>query len=106
MGREESDDRVVPKGRRKAVPTAEGSRGGKAVTARNEAVQLGLFRETADSPKGDDGGADAGRPASATRAAPKSRTEKRRAPPAMTMEAVAAIGNLKRAFERVERNDG
>jgi len=105
-GREESDDRVVPKGRRKAAPTAEVLRGGKAVTARNEMVQLALFRETADSPKGDDGGVESGRPGSATHAVPKSRTEKGRAPSAMTMEAVAAIGNLRRAFERVAKNDG
>jgi RNA-directed DNA polymerase len=69
-------------------------------------VQLGLFRETADSPKGDDGAADAGRPAPAALAVPKSRIERGRAPPAMTMESVAEIGNLKRAYERVARNDG
>jgi RNA-directed DNA polymerase len=105
-GREESDDRIGSEGGRKVAQTASSTRGEKAVTARNGAVQLGLFRETADSPKGDDGGADMGRPVPAARAVPKSRSEKGRAPPAMTMEAVSAISNLKRAFERVARNDG
>ena len=49
---EESDDRVVPEGRRKAVRTAAGPQGGKAVTASKEASQLGLSIETAESPKG------------------------------------------------------
>jgi RNA-directed DNA polymerase len=104
-GRKESDGRVVPEGCRKAVSTAA-SRGGKATTAREEARQLGLFRETADSPKGDDGGTDVGLPTPGPRAVPKSRNTKGGVPPAMTMEEVAAEHNLKRAFERVARNDG
>ena len=84
-GREESDGRVVPEGRRKPVPTAAEQRGGKATTASQQAEQLKLFRETADSPQGADGGADAGRPASAPRAVPKSRTTKGTALPAMTI---------------------
>jgi hypothetical protein len=53
-GREESDGRVVPKDRRKLDVTAEEQRGGKATTASEQARQLELFRETADSPEGAD----------------------------------------------------
>ena len=105
-GREESDGRVVPEGRRKPVPTAAVQRGGKATTASQQAGQLGLFRETADSPQGADGGADADRSASATRAVPKSRATKGSALPAMRMEEVANEENLKTAFQRVASNQG
>ena len=84
-GREESDGRIVPEGRRKAVPNAA-RRGGKATTARKAVGQLGLFRETADSPKGAGGGVDAGRPAATPCAVPKSRDKRGGSPPAMTME--------------------
>jgi RNA-directed DNA polymerase len=104
-GREESDGRKGPQGRRKPVVTAK-VRGGKATTASKQARQLGLFFETADSPRGDDGGADAGQPAPGPRAVPKSENTKGRAPPAMTMEEVAKHGNLRTAFERVAFNDG
>jgi RNA-directed DNA polymerase len=104
-GREESDGRVLPEGRRKPVPTSE-KRGGKATTASQQAEQLRLFRETADSPQGADGGADAGRPASGPRAVPKSRTTKGTALPAMTMEEVADEESLMAAFEKVAANDG
>jgi RNA-directed DNA polymerase len=105
-GREESDGRVVPEGRRKAVPTVAVRRGGKATTASERARQLELFSETADSPQGDDGGADTGRPVPATTALPKSEDTKGQVPPAMTMEEVACHENLKRAFDRVASNDG
>ena len=52
-GREESDGRVVPESRRKAVSTSQHGRGGKAATASQEPRQLGLYLETADSPRGD-----------------------------------------------------
>jgi len=104
-GREESDGRVVPEGRRKAVRTVA-KRGGKATTAREREGQLGLFRETADSPKGADGGVDAGRPAPAPSAVPKSRKTKRRVPLAMTMEEVASDENLRSAFQAVASNHG
>jgi hypothetical protein len=51
MGRQESDDRVVPEGRRKADRAGE-SRQGKAVTVSQSAGQLELFTETAENPKG------------------------------------------------------
>lgn len=75
-------------------------------TARQQAGQLGLFSETADSPKGDGGGVDTGRPVPATTAVPKSEDTTGQAPPAMTMEEVAKEENLRRAFERVAENDG
>ena len=105
-GREESDGRVVPQSRRKPVPTADVQRGGKATTASQQAGQLDLFRETADSPQGADGDADVGQPTSASRAVPKSRDTKGSALPAMTMEEVASKENLKRAFQQVASNKG
>lgn len=105
-GRKESDGRVVPEGRRKAVPTVAVRRGGKATTASERTRQLGLFSETADSPKGDDGGTDTGQPVPVTTAVPKSGNTKGEVPPAMTMEEVASDGNLRRAFEKVASNDG
>jgi RNA-directed DNA polymerase len=104
-GREESDGRVVPQGRRKAAVPAH-KRGGKATTASEQAGQLELFRATAENPKGSVGGADAGQPAPAPRAVPKARTTRRRALPAMTIEEVASQANLRRAFEKVASNDG
>lgn len=77
-GREESDGRVVPEGRRKAVQTAEGARGGKATTASEMANQLRLFSETADSPQGAVPGAGTGRPEThALYAVPKSKNTTR-----------------------------
>lgn len=112
-GREKSDGRIKPQDRRKAVVTAAGhasvsvsGRGGKETTASQQVEQLGLFRETADSPQGADGGADAGQPAPASRAVPKSRTTKGIAPPAMTMEEVANEQNLREAFREVASNKG
>ena len=105
-GREKSDGRVVPQGRRKAVPTAAASRGGKATTASERVGQLELFCETADNPKGADGGAAPGLPDAATYAVPKSQTTTMPGLPAMTMQEVASQGNLRNAFESVASNDG
>lgn len=104
-GQEESDDLVVPEGRRKTVPTAQHAQGGKVVTASEATGQLGLFRETAESPKGAEG-KGAGGPASEPRTVPKSRTKKGTVPPAMTMESVAEENNLRRAFKQVASNKG
>lgn len=105
-GREKSDGRVVPEGRRKAVPIAAGQRGGKATTASQSARQLELFGETADSPQGDVDGADTGLLVPATLAVPKSRNMTSETLPAMTMEEVADEGNLLRAFWKVKSNKG
>jgi RNA-directed DNA polymerase len=106
-GREKSDGRVVPEGRRKAVPTARRSRGGKAATASEQASQPGLFSETADSPQGNDAEADRGQPVgSASSAVPKSEAKPDKGAPAVTMEEVATHENLMMAFARVAANDG
>ena len=105
--REESDGREVPEGRRKATPTADEPRGGKATTASKQAGQQELFSETADSPKGAVPGP--GRDLSqrqARYAVPMSEDTNGTIPPAMTMEEVASETNLRRAFERVASNDG
>ena len=105
-GREKSDGPVVPEGRRKAVPTVA-TRGGKGTTASKLARQLELFPETADSPQGDVAGADVGRPTSATSAVPKSgATTEKTSSTTMTLEEVAANGNLKQAFQKVASNKG
>jgi len=107
MRREESDGRVVPDGRRKAVRTARRARGGKATTASECAGQRDLFLETADSPQGAVPGTEAGLPASSVRyAVPKSRTTPGETLPAMTMEEVANDGNLIGAFGEVAQNRG
>lgn len=105
MGREKSDGRVVPEGRRKASPTAT-LRGGKATTASESAGQLGLSFETADSPQGVIGGTDADRSAPAPRVMPKSKRTKGPLLRPMTMKEVADRANLLRAFEQVATNDG
>jgi group II intron reverse transcriptase/maturase len=106
-GREESDGRVVPEGRRKAVQTSVGtSGGGKAATASEEARQLELDFGTADSPRGADGVVAAGGPAAGACAVPKPEVSERAALPAMTMEEVGREANLRVAFERVAENDG
>jgi len=104
-GREESDGREGPQGRRKAVVTAK-LRGGKATTASKQTRQLGLFSETADSPQGDVDGTDVGLPAPVPLAVPKSGNGKRPVESAMTMEEVASHENLMVAFRRVATNNG
>lgn len=104
-GHKKSDGRTVPQGRRKAAVTAE-RRGRRAATASEQVGQLGLFCDTADSPKGDDAGADVGRPTPVPSAVPKSRNTRRGVLPVMTMEEVASRENLMRAFECVEANKG
>ncbi len=105
MGRQESDDRVVPEGRRKAV-RAGTSRQGKAVTVSQSAGQLELFTETAENPKGATTGV-APSPLEAKRLeVPKSAKGKSRVLPPMTMEEIASDVNLRTAFRRVAENRG
>jgi RNA-directed DNA polymerase len=104
--REESDGRVVPEGRRKAVKTVAQPRGGKAITASEQAGQRDLFLETADSPQGAATGAGAGQPAPDRNAVPKSRNMPVEHLPAMTMEEVTSDDNLMGAFAEVARNRG
>lgn len=107
MGREKSDGRVVPEGRRKPDRAASNQvQQGKATTISKQAVQLGLRFETAEGPQGSDGEAERGSPRSATHAPPKSKRTKKTAPPAITLEEIATPTNLMRAWKRVASNDG
>jgi RNA-directed DNA polymerase len=80
--------------------------GGKATTVRQQARQLELFTGTADSPKGDDAGAELSQLSPATDAVPKPGEQEAGVVPAMTMEAVASWDNLMSAFEHVAANRG
>ena len=84
-GRQESDDRVVPEGRRKPV-RADG-RQGKAVTVSKQAEEPELFAETAVIE-------------------PKSAKGSSKALPPMTMEEIADERNLRAAYSRVAANRG
>lgn len=105
-GQEESDDLVVPEGRRKAVPIVLQARGGKEVTDNEATGQLELIRETAGSPQGAGRRRGAGGPASDATSVPKSRSKTSRSPSAMTMEEVAEVNNLRNAFRQVASNKG
>lgn len=109
-GREESDGLLSTGKPSKGGLNPGVQGGGKAATASEGASQLGLFTETADSPKGADGGAEAGRPASARTAVPKSGDRKGEDSPTVaktvTLEEVADLGNLEVAFQQVKANDG
>jgi hypothetical protein len=59
------------------------------VTASEQTIQLNLFFETAESPKGDDGGADVDRSRSATYAVPKSGNTARHGASAMAMSSLS-----------------
>lgn len=105
-GREKSDGRVVPEGRRKAVPTAPlAARGGKATTISEAAMQLELRLETADSPQGNSAERGGSSP-SISGEEPKSSRTTRTALPPITLEEIASETNLKRAWLRVAANDG
>jgi RNA-directed DNA polymerase len=105
-GREKSDGRIVPKGRRKAVRTGARRRGGKATTASEQANQLGMFGDTADSPQGADGETETDRSVSESRAVPKSPNTKAQGLPAVTIEDVASEHSLRSAFKKVASNKG
>jgi RNA-directed DNA polymerase len=90
MGREKSDGRVVPEGRRNPVPIVE-TRGGKATTDIDRAQATELTSETAEGPKSS--------VTSAAAALTKEESE-------VTMEQVAKEANLLEAFRRVEENRG
>jgi RNA-directed DNA polymerase len=105
MGRQKSDDRVVPEGRRKTCRADSGQQG-KAVTVNKQAEQLGLFGETAASPKGTTS-AHTSSPLDARQVgAPKSPKGNSKALPPMTMEEIADERNLRTAFTKVAANRG
>ena len=105
MGRQKSDDRMVPEGRRKAS-RAEASQQGKAVTVNKQAEQLGLFAGTAASPEG----ATPVRPSSPLdekrSGVPKPATGKGKTLSPMTMAEIANETNLRTAFAKVVANRG
>lgn len=109
MARQKSEDRTVPKGRRKVVKTRgdESPGGGKAVSVNERTWQLGLRFGTAEFPgtqaPGAVGGADTGRPAPAPHAVPKPKHKEEKAMSA-TMGEVTA--RLREAFEKVASNKG
>jgi RNA-directed DNA polymerase len=109
MARQKSEDRTVPKDRRKVVPTRgiERRGGGKAVPVDERTGQLALFLGTADSlpaRAGRSAVAAAGdRSPPAAHAVPKPRNKEKRAPSA-TMEEVTE--RLREAFQNVAANRG
>jgi RNA-directed DNA polymerase len=105
MGRQQSDDDVVPEGRRKTRRARDGEQG-KVVTVNEQAEQLELFAETAENPQGAEG-AVATSPLVARRIeVPKSVEGEGTALPPMTMEEIAAETNLRTAFRKVAANRG
>ena len=109
MARQKSEDRTVPEGRRKAVPTRgiERSAGGKAVPVDERTGQLGLFTGTAEDQAAQvvraDGEAGGGAPLPAASAVPKPVNKEQRVPSA-TMEEVTE--RLREAFQNVAANRG
>jgi len=109
MARQKSEDRTVPKDRRKAVPTrgVERRGGGRAVPVDQRTGQLGLFLGTADSLPAragrTDGAAGGDRSPPAACAVPKPRNKKKTVPSA-TMEEVTK--RLREAFQNVAANRG
>jgi RNA-directed DNA polymerase len=107
--RQKSEGHVVPKGRRKVVPTqgVESRGGGKVIPVNEQTRQLELRFGTAEIPvarcTGADGGADKGRPLPATSAAPKPKRKEEKTTSA-TMEEVAK--RLYEAFDKVASNQG
>lgn len=109
MARQKSDERVVPKGRRKPVETRRVANvgGGKAFTVNQQPRQLGLQFGTAENPVARAAGAVAGagspRRTPATRAAPKPKSREKKVA-AATMEEVTT--RLHAAFVKVASNKG
>ena len=104
-GRQKSDGRVVPQGRRKACRVGTGQPG-KATTASEQTGQLGLFGETAENPKGATS-ARASSPLDGKRTVvPKSPKGKSITLPPMTIEEIANETTLRTAFSRVAANRG
>ncbi len=109
MTQQKSENRTVPKGRRKAVRTRGVERlgGGKAVPVNQVSWQLGLPFATADNHACKSARADAGvamgQPIPASGEAPQAKVKKGR-PTAATMEEL--VEQLEAAFEHVASNQG
>ncbi len=109
MTQQKSEDRVVPEGRRKSVPTrrVERSGGGKAVSVKGVDQQFTLPFATAENPRGSSRGAegvDVPDPSGArTRKVPRAKDKLEEAGPARMEEVVE---RLERAFDKVAANKG
>lgn len=108
MAQQKSENRVVPKGRRKSVSTrgAERPGGGKAVPVKGEDRQLTLSSATAENPCAKHGAEGVTGPdlsGSNTRKVPQAKDKQRRAGPA-TMEEM--VERLPGAFDKVAANKG
>ncbi len=104
-GRQKSDGRVVPQGRRKACRVGE-AQPGKATTASKQTGQLGLFGETAENPKGATPARTSSPLDGKRTGVPKSPKGKSTTLPPMTIEEIAHEMNLRMAFSRVASNRG
>jgi RNA-directed DNA polymerase len=105
MGRQQSDDRVVPEGRRKASRAHDGAQG-MAVTVSKQAEQLELFAETAENPKGASPQVASSPLDAKGSGVPKSAQGEGNTLPPITMEEIASDANLREAFSRVAANRG
>lgn len=105
MGRQKSDDRMVPEGRRK-TSRAEATQQGKAVTVSKQAEQLELFAETAENPKGAEAEVVASPLVTNRAEVPKPAKGTGSNLPSMTMEEIADETNLRTAFCKVAANRG
>ena len=109
MARQKSEDRTVPKGRRKTVVTCgvEHRGGGKAVPVNEQSRQLELRFETAEvravQAARSDGVAGRGVPLAAAFAVPKSKHREEKAASATIEEVTKRLGE---AFQNVARNKG
>jgi RNA-directed DNA polymerase len=108
MTQQKSEDRTVPQGRRKAVPTRrfEHSGGGRAIPVKGEDQQLMLSFATAENPhdkSGADGVDGPDRSGPKARKVPKAKANQRRAGPARMEEVVE---RLEEAFAKVAANKG
>ena len=108
MAQQKSEDRIVPEGRRKSVPTrgVECRGGGRAVPVKGVDRQLMLPFATAENPRtarGAEGVEGPDLSVSEPRKVPKAKVKRRRAGPAR-MEEVAE--RLEEAFAKVAANKG
>lgn len=104
MTQQKSEGRVVPEGRRKAVPTRP-REGGKAIPVEEAEPQLSMGFATAEIPRqrGAEGMARADRSARTTQKVPKAKDTRRQVVPA-TMEKV--VEQLAAALDKVVANKG
>jgi RNA-directed DNA polymerase len=109
MARQKSEDRIKPQGHRKVVVTRRGEPrgGGEAIPVdertRQRALPFGTAEVREAQAKRVDGGAEMGRPMSATHAKPKPKSKEKKVA-SVTMEEVTK--RLGEAFQKVASNKG